>query len=111
MLGDWSIRGPRGTSGGVLNFAFPKNFDTSCSLGPYIAVGEADSTNVDLETFVNSERRQRFNTRDMAFTFGEYLEYLSRDFSLYPGDIISGGTAAGTAADFERVASRRQFGA
>ena len=29
----------------------------------------------------------------------EYLEYLSRDFTLYPGDVISGGTAAGTAAD------------
>ena len=35
----------------------------------------------------------------MVFTFGEYLEYLSRDFTLYPGDVISGGTAAGTAAD------------
>jgi len=35
----------------------------------------------------------------MVFRFGEYLEYLSRDFTLYPGDIISGGTAAGTAAD------------
>ena len=46
-----------------------------------------------------AKRRQRFNTRDMVFTFGEYLEYLSRDFTLYPGDIISGGTAAGTAAD------------
>jgi acylpyruvate hydrolase len=62
-------------------------------------VGEADPTNADLETLVNGERRQRFNTRDMVFTFGEYLEYLSRDFTLYPGDIISGGTAAGTAAD------------
>jgi acylpyruvate hydrolase len=99
MLGDWSIRAPRETPGGVLNFAFPKNFDTSCSLGPCIAVGEADPTNVDLETLVNGECRQRFNTRDMVFTFGEYLEYLSRDFTLYPGDIISGGTAAGTAAD------------
>jgi acylpyruvate hydrolase len=99
MLGDWSIRAPGGLPGGPLNFSFPKNFDTSCSLGPCIAVGEADPTNVDLETLVNGERRQRFNTRDMVFTFGEYLEYLSRDFTLYPGDIISGGTAAGTAAD------------
>jgi 2-keto-4-pentenoate hydratase/2-oxohepta-3-ene-1,7-dioic acid hydratase in catechol pathway len=99
ILADWSIRAPRETSGGPLNFNFPKNFDTSCSLGPCIAVGEADPTNVDLETLVNGERRQRFNTRDMVFTFGEYLEYLSRDFTLYPGDIISGGTAAGTAAD------------
>jgi len=62
-------------------------------------VGEADPTNIDMETLVNGECRQRFNTRDMVFTFGEYLEYLSRDFTLYPGDIISGGTAAGTAAD------------
>ena len=99
ILADWSIRAPRETSGGAFNFAFPKNFNTSCSLGPCIAVGKADPTNVDIETLVNGERRQRFNTRDMVFTFGEYLEHLSRDFTLYPGDIISGGTAAGTAAD------------
>jgi 2-keto-4-pentenoate hydratase/2-oxohepta-3-ene-1,7-dioic acid hydratase in catechol pathway len=99
MLGDWSIRAPREAGGGPLTFSFPKNFDTSCSLGPCIAVGECDPIAVDLETLVNGERRQAFNTRDMVFSFGEYLEYLSRDFSLYPGDIISGGTAAGTAAD------------
>ena len=103
ILADWSIRAPRESPGGPLNFAFPKNFDTSCSLGPCIAVGEADPTNVDLETLVNGERRQRFNTRDMVFSFGEYLEHLSRDFTLYPGDIISGGTAAGTAADSSEV--------
>jgi acylpyruvate hydrolase len=99
ILADWSIRAPREAPGGPLNFNLPKNFDTSCSLGPCIAVGEADPTTVDLETLINGERRQRYNTRDMVFTFGEYLEYLSRDFTLYPGDIISGGTAAGTAAD------------
>jgi len=99
MLADWSIRAPREGPGGPLNFNLPKNFDTSCSMGPCIAVGEAEPTDIDMETFVNGELRQHFNTRDMAFTFGEYLEYLSRDFTLYPGDIISGGTAAGTAAD------------
>ena len=99
ILADWSIRAPGGLPGGPLNFAFPKNFDTSCSLGPCIVVGEADPINIDIETLVNGERRQHFNTRDMVFTFGEYLEHLSRDFTLYPGDIISGGTAAGTAAD------------
>ena len=99
MLADWSIRAPRELPGGPLNFNFPKNFDTSCSMGPCIAVGEADPTNIDMETLVNGECRQRFNTRDMVFSFGEYLEYLSRDFTLYPGDVISGGTAAGTAAD------------
>ena len=99
MLADWSIRAPREGPGGPLNFNLPKNFDTSCSMGPCIAVGEAEPTDIDMETFVNGELRQHFNTRDMVFTFGEYLEYLSRDFTLYPGDIISGGTAAGTAAD------------
>jgi 2-keto-4-pentenoate hydratase/2-oxohepta-3-ene-1,7-dioic acid hydratase in catechol pathway len=99
MLGDWSIRAPREAPGGPLNFALPKNFDSSCSMGPCIVVDEADPTQVDLETLINGERRQSFNTRSMVFSFGEFLEYLSRDFTLYPGDVISGGTAAGTAAD------------
>jgi 2-keto-4-pentenoate hydratase/2-oxohepta-3-ene-1,7-dioic acid hydratase in catechol pathway len=98
LLGDWSIRNPREPAG-PHNFAMGKNFDTSCSLGPCIAVGEADPFATDVETLVNGEQRQSFNTRDMVFSFGEYLEYLSRDLTLYPGDIISGGTAAGTAAD------------
>ena len=98
LLGDWSIRAPREPAG-PHNFAMGKNFDTSCSLGPCIVVGEADPFATDVETLVNGERRQNFNTRDMVFSFGEYLEYLSRDLTLYAGDIISGGTAAGTAAD------------
>ncbi|NKB19906.1 MAG: hypothetical protein GKS01_05100 [Alphaproteobacteria bacterium] len=54
---------------------------------------------VDLETQVNGDVRQKFRSGEMAFSYGEYLEYLSRDFTLYPGDMISGGTGAGTAAD------------
>ena len=98
LLGDWSIRAP-GEPAGPYRFAMGKNFDTSCSLGPCIAVGEADAFDCDVETWVNGERRQAFNTRDMVFSFAEYLEYLSADFTLHPGDIVSGGTAAGTAAD------------
>jgi 2-keto-4-pentenoate hydratase/2-oxohepta-3-ene-1,7-dioic acid hydratase in catechol pathway len=94
---DWSIRGIE--EPGALKFAMQKNFDRSHSLGPCIVVGELDPNNVDLETFVNGERRQSFNTRDMVFSFAEYIEYLSADLTLYPGDVISGGTAAGTAAD------------
>src|SRR5438046_10445322 len=80
-----------------------KDFVTSCSLGPSIAVGEADAFATDVETLVNGEVRQSFNTRDMVFSFGDYLEYLSRDLTLYAGDIISGGTAAGNAADSSPV--------
>lgn len=98
LLGDWSIRSPAEPTG-PLKFGMAKNFDHSCSLGPCIVVGDLDPANIDVETYVNGERRQQFNTRDMVFSFWEYIEYLSRDLTLYPGDVISGGTAAGTAAD------------
>jgi acylpyruvate hydrolase len=99
---DWSIRSPREPLG-PMNFAIPKNWDTSWSLGPCIAVNEADATNIDVETFVNGQRRQAHNTREMTFSFGEYLQYLSRDFTLKPGDMIASGTGEGTAADASPV--------
>lgn len=108
LLGDWSIRSPREPDG-PLKFGMAKNFDMSCSLGPCIVVGELDPEDVDVETWVNGERRQSFNTRDMVFSFWEYIEYLSRDLTLYPGDIISGGTAAGTAADSSPRQADGQF--
>ena len=71
---DWSIRTREPL--GPMNFAPGKNFDTSASLGPCIVVDEADCTNIDIETFVNGQRRQSHNTKDMTFSFGQYLEYL-----------------------------------
>jgi 5-oxopent-3-ene-1,2,5-tricarboxylate decarboxylase/2-hydroxyhepta-2,4-diene-1,7-dioate isomerase len=77
-----------------------KGFDTFGPLGPYLVTGEIDDPhNLALRAYVNGELRQKFNTRDMAFTFGEYLEHLSKDFTFYPGDMIASGTAKGTAAD------------
>ncbi len=97
LLGDWSIR--MAPEGGPLKFAMQKNFDNSCSIGPCIVVNELDPLEVDLKTLVNGEVRQEFRSGEMAFAYGEYLEHLSKDFTFYPGDIISGGTGAGTAAD------------
>ena len=97
LLGDWSIR--MSPEGGPMKFAMQKNFDNSCSIGPCILVGDVDFMGINLETKVNGDVRQKFRSGDMAFSYGEYLEFLSRDFTFYPGDIISGGTGAGTAAD------------
>ncbi len=108
LLCDWSIRDLR-EADGPYKFAMAKNFDTSHSLGPCIAVGEADPGNVDIETYVNGDRRQNYNTRAMIFPFGELMEYLSRDFTLRAGDIISGGTAAGTAADSSKPLPDKTF--
>ena len=38
---------------------------------------------------------QDYNTNDMFFNVFEIVSYLSKDMSLYPGDIIACGTNAG----------------
>jgi 2-keto-4-pentenoate hydratase/2-oxohepta-3-ene-1,7-dioic acid hydratase in catechol pathway len=103
LVNDWSIRDPNSMpTGRRMSYNLAKNFDGSTSLGPCLVTGELDANNVDVETKVNGQVRQKFNSRDMIFKFAEVLEYLSRDFTFVPGDIISGGTAAGTAADKTR---------
>ena len=100
LVNDWSIRDPSSMpTGRPMSYNLAKNFDGSTSLGPCLVVGELDADNVDVETKVNGQVRQKFNSKDMIFKFGEVLEWLSRDFTFVPGDIISGGTAMGTAAD------------
>jgi 2-keto-4-pentenoate hydratase/2-oxohepta-3-ene-1,7-dioic acid hydratase in catechol pathway len=103
LLGDWSIRAPSEPQG-PLKFGMAKNFDQSCSLGPCIFVGELDASDIDVETLVNGECRQRFNTREMVFSCWEYIKYLSRSTCratsrCIPATSSAGGTAAGTAAN------------
>jgi 2-keto-4-pentenoate hydratase/2-oxohepta-3-ene-1,7-dioic acid hydratase in catechol pathway len=76
--------------------------DGAASMGPCIVVGELDPQNVDVETRINEVVRQSYKTREMIWSFGEVLEYLSQDFTFVPGDVIAGGTSAGTAADKSR---------
>ncbi len=81
-------------------FNRPKNFDSSICGGPCIVVGEfPDAQNITWKTHVNGEQRQEGNTKDMTFSFAEYVEYMSSDMTLLPGDVISAGTTAGTAQD------------
>jgi acylpyruvate hydrolase len=98
LFTDWSARDfpPNPMN---LNFGRGKNFDCCYSLGPCIVVDELDAYDVDIETYVNGARRQSFNTRDMAFTFGEFLEHLTYGLTMYPGDVLASGTGPGTAMD------------
>lgn len=98
LFNDWSIRGGA-SQGKPVSYNLAKNFDGSASIGPCIVVGELDHRNIDVETRVNGEVRQSYNTQEMIWPFAEVLEYLSRDFTFVPGDVIAGGTSAGTAAD------------
>jgi acylpyruvate hydrolase len=98
LFHDWSIRDDKPWAK-PMNYNLPKNFDGSTSMGPCIVVGELDPQNVDVELTVNGQVRQHYNTRDMIWGFGEALERLSQDLTFVPGDVIAGGTAAGTAQD------------
>lgn len=97
LLNDWSIRGP--STKDSLSFNLGKNFDGAASLGPCIVVGELDPANMLVQTRVNGELRQSYHSGDMIFSHAEYIEYLSRDLTLLPGDMISGGSGPGSATD------------
>lgn len=95
---DICIRDEGGNPGA--RFAFDKNFDGSFTLGPSIIVREdVDFDDMPIETKVNGEPRQHFSSKDMIFSFGEMVAFGTRDFTLYPGDIVSGGTGGGTGMD------------
>jgi acylpyruvate hydrolase len=101
LFHDWSIRDGGGTDR-MVSYNLQKNFDGAVSMGPCIVAGELDHQDIDAETRVNGVVRQSYNTREMIWSFGEVLEYLSQDFTFVPGDVIAGGTSAGTAADKSR---------
>jgi 2-keto-4-pentenoate hydratase/2-oxohepta-3-ene-1,7-dioic acid hydratase in catechol pathway len=98
LLNDWSIRDGMGPPR-PLSFNLAKNFDGSVSLGPCIVVGELDPQDIVVETRVNGDVRQHYSSTEMTFSFAELIAYLSRDFTFVPGDILAGGTGAGTAMD------------
>jgi 2-keto-4-pentenoate hydratase/2-oxohepta-3-ene-1,7-dioic acid hydratase in catechol pathway len=100
LINDWSARDQGDNVLGALSLSLMKNFDTAGSVGPFIVVGEIDDPqDIPFETTVNGELRQKGNTRDMIFSFAEYVEFITRDITFGPGDMLAAGTCAGTAAD------------
>ena len=71
-----------------------KGFDTFAPIGPCIAVG-LDGSALDVESWVNGERRQASNTRELIFSLGRLVEFVSTVMTLHPGDIIATGTPSG----------------
>ena len=71
-----------------------KGFDTFCPLGPVIATG-LDPADLEIETYVNGQLRQRGNTRDLLFDAAFLISYISQAITLLPGDVILTGTPSG----------------
>lgn len=77
-----------------------KSLDTFCPLGPWIVTREEipDPHNLSLTCRVNGRIMQESNTGRMIFRIPALLSYLSRHFTLLPGDVVLTGTPHGVGA-------------
>ncbi|MFN5511239.1 MAG: fumarylacetoacetate hydrolase family protein [Burkholderiales bacterium] len=77
-----------------------KGFDTFGPIGPWLVTPDeaGNPDRLDLWLDVNGQPRQRGNTRTMIFGCAELVSYVSRLFTLNPGDIITTGTPPGVGA-------------
>jgi 2-keto-4-pentenoate hydratase/2-oxohepta-3-ene-1,7-dioic acid hydratase in catechol pathway len=72
-----------------------KGFDTFAPIGPWIETELPDPTNVRVESYLNSEKRQDTSTADMIFNVYELVSFISKVMTLLPGDVIATGTPSG----------------
>ncbi|MDP3704299.1 MAG: fumarylacetoacetate hydrolase family protein [Legionellaceae bacterium] len=81
-------------------FTKGKCFDGAATIGPYLVTRDdvLDSSNLQIKLWVNGELRQNFNTIDYIHNDETLISYVSQYFTLYPGDIISMGSAPGSAS-------------
>jgi 2-keto-4-pentenoate hydratase/2-oxohepta-3-ene-1,7-dioic acid hydratase in catechol pathway len=71
-----------------------KGFDTFAPIGPWI-VTDIDPGQLEISTFLNGERRQHSNTRNLIFGCKSLVSYVSQVMTLLPGDVIATGTSSG----------------
>ncbi len=76
-----------------------KGFDNAAPIGPYLVTKDEipNAHNLQIQLWVNGILRQDFNTSDYIHNDEEIISYLSQYFTLYPGDVISMGSAPGNA--------------
>lgn len=73
-----------------------KAWDGSAPIGRFVAVPEALQTEgLVFAAYRNGHRVQLGHTADMLFPIPELLVYLTRFFTLMPGDLVFTGTPAG----------------
>ena len=76
-----------------------KTLDNFLPVGPYLVTADevGDPQLLDIKTWVNGDIRQDSSTGDMIFTVAQIVSYISRYFTLEPGDLIVTGTPEGVA--------------
>jgi 2-keto-4-pentenoate hydratase/2-oxohepta-3-ene-1,7-dioic acid hydratase in catechol pathway len=80
-----------------------KDFDTSNAMGPWIVTRDelADPYSLSMAVRVNGELRGSGSSGDMQHSFEDCIAFVSRDETLYPGDVFGSGTV-GNGCGFER---------
>ena len=71
-----------------------KNFDGFGAFGPVIATS-MDAGSLTVRTLVNGRERQNYPVADMIFSPAHLVSLISRDMTLFPGDVIACGTSLG----------------
>ncbi len=71
-----------------------KGFDSFAPFGPWIDT-EFDPSDAVITCRVNGQMRQMASTRDMVFSVGSIIAFISSVMTLEPGDLIFTGTPAG----------------
>jgi len=74
-----------------------KSLDTFGPVGPRIVLAEDlnDPQDLRIQCRLNGKTVQDSNTRHMIFRVSEIIAFVSKNFTLMPGDIISTGTPSG----------------
>lgn len=73
-----------------------KSFDNSCPITDFISINQNfDLANISIQLERNGAIQQQGNSKDMLFPIVPLISYISKYFTLNPGDIVLTGTPAG----------------
>ncbi|QJX81334.1 fumarylacetoacetate hydrolase family protein [Priestia megaterium] len=80
-----------------------KGLDSHGPMGPFLVTSDEipNPQNLNIETRVNGETRQKSNTELLLFDIPTIIATLSNGITLKPGDIIATGTPSGVGMGFE----------
>ena len=72
-------------------------------IGPWLVTADQiDPQALNIECFVNGEKRQSSNTKMMIFNVRQQIAFLSKHLTLSPGDVIFTGTPEGVIAGYAK---------
>lgn len=92
---DWQLR--------TSQFVLGKSFDGHAPFGPWLVTPDelGNPHELGIRCFVNDEKRQESNTRELIFDCYQQVEHLSKVMTLEPGDVIFSGTPGGVGVGFK----------